>query len=253
MSRDKLTENLIGALKQALAHPEEQRLFRSGKLDGLFPSRNGVNADAAALALRENLLEVTRTEERGKVAFDWVRITPQGVEFLHEHDSPIHALRELHAILKLNREAIPLWLEAMQQRLTSIQQQLQEDSEKWLNQLEALSARVDEGLRRLERATPLLPEELIQRFPWAVHALTYLDRREQTSERSHPCPLPELFNALKREHGQLTLTEFHEGLRRLQVQRSIQLLSVESEEGLPQPEHALFDAGQVFYLVARDF
>ena len=38
---DKLTEVLLEALKQALAEPGEQRLFRSGKLPGLFSSRSG--------------------------------------------------------------------------------------------------------------------------------------------------------------------------------------------------------------------
>src|SRR5690349_7939914 len=59
---DKLTETLVDALKLALAEPGEQPLFKSGKLAGLFASRVGVNAEAAARALEERLLEVVRTE-----------------------------------------------------------------------------------------------------------------------------------------------------------------------------------------------
>jgi hypothetical protein len=40
-------EILLDALKLALAEPGEQRLFRSGKLAGLFAGRTGVNAEAA--------------------------------------------------------------------------------------------------------------------------------------------------------------------------------------------------------------
>ncbi len=92
---DRTTELLLDALKRALVEPGEHRLHKSGKLDGLFPSRTGSSAEAADRALREGLLEVVRTEVRGKSAFEWVRLAPRGVDFLHEHESPVRALREL--------------------------------------------------------------------------------------------------------------------------------------------------------------
>ena len=39
---DRLTETLLDALKKALAAPSEARLFRAGKLTGLFPGRVGI-------------------------------------------------------------------------------------------------------------------------------------------------------------------------------------------------------------------
>ena len=46
---DRVTEVLIAALKQALADPAAAwRLYKSGKLDGLFPGRGGVGGEAAA-------------------------------------------------------------------------------------------------------------------------------------------------------------------------------------------------------------
>ena len=92
---------VIEALQQALASAEEQRLYKGGKLDGLFAGRGGVNGDAAALALRESLLEVVRTETKGKTTIDWVRLTPRGTEYLHEQQSPVKALHELRATLRL--------------------------------------------------------------------------------------------------------------------------------------------------------
>ena len=62
-------------LKQCLADPAEQRLFKSGKLDGLFASRTGTNAEAASRALADGLLEVVRTETKGKTTTEWVRLT----------------------------------------------------------------------------------------------------------------------------------------------------------------------------------
>jgi hypothetical protein len=49
---DKITEALLLALKLALGGPAEQRLYKSGKLEGLFPGRAGANSEAAARALR---------------------------------------------------------------------------------------------------------------------------------------------------------------------------------------------------------
>src|SRR5204862_2154452 len=101
---DKLTQLLIDSLKQAMARPGEQRLFRSGKLDGVFASRVGLSAEAAAQALRDGLLEQTRAETKGKTVVEWVRVTPRGVEFLHAHESPVRAMDELRAVLQANQE-----------------------------------------------------------------------------------------------------------------------------------------------------
>src|SRR5262249_31165129 len=75
---DRVEDTLIAALKAALAEPGEQRLYRSGKLPGLFATRSGANAEAAGRALRDGLLEVVRTETKGKLSVEWVRLTPAG-------------------------------------------------------------------------------------------------------------------------------------------------------------------------------
>src|SRR5258708_4257633 len=82
---DAASDPLLDALKRALAEPDGQRLYRRGKLPGLYAGRE---ADAAAKALREGLLEPVRTETKGKVVTEWVRLTPRGVEFLHARESP---------------------------------------------------------------------------------------------------------------------------------------------------------------------
>src|SRR5947209_6607983 len=47
---------LLAGLRAALAG-DEHRLYRSGKFDGLFPSKTGLVGEAAGLAIREGLLE----------------------------------------------------------------------------------------------------------------------------------------------------------------------------------------------------
>ncbi len=70
---ERTTQILVEALHQALARGDEQRLYKSGKLEGLFPRRTGAAGDAAALALRDGLLEPLRTETKGKttIRYGW--------------------------------------------------------------------------------------------------------------------------------------------------------------------------------------
>src|SRR5262245_23754299 len=91
----KRNEHTIDALKTAIESPGEHRLFRWGKLAGLFPSRVGDSGAAATRALRDGLLEITRSEIRGKLVVEWVKATPRALEFVHDHDSPKALLREL--------------------------------------------------------------------------------------------------------------------------------------------------------------
>src|SRR3954453_1425075 len=79
LSNERRTELLLDGLKAAIAGAGEHRLFRFGRLAGLFPSRAGTSAEAAYLAVRHGLLETVRTETRGKLVVEWVRATPKGV------------------------------------------------------------------------------------------------------------------------------------------------------------------------------
>src|SRR5207302_1766244 len=132
---DRVTSTLLDALRLALSEPGEHRLYRSGKLDGLFPGRGGVGGEAAARALADGLLELVRTETKGKTVIDWVRPTPRGVEFLHEHESPLHALEEVRTALRVNQEAVPAWLADMRAGLQALDARVVADAQKWTRKL----------------------------------------------------------------------------------------------------------------------
>jgi hypothetical protein len=244
---DKVTTALVEALKQALAQPGEQRLFRSGKLPGVFPGRTTVTAEAAARALREGLIEVVRTETRGRIVTEWVRATPRGVRFLHDHESPVRALHDLRAELRLTQEGVPAWLAEVRKALEVLSDRLAEEVRAVSHRLDVLGRRVEEALERA--APPPLPEETARAVPWAKEALGYLDRRRQ-SGAAGPCPLPELFLAVKEPHGALTVADFHTGLRRLSDRGVVRLLPYEGANGLPEPEYALPDGALTYYYVA---
>ena len=247
---DRVTDALVEALRAALTEPGERRLYRSGKLAGLFAGRTGAAGQAAAKALGDGLLEVSRTETKGKVVTDWVRLTPRGVEYLHEHESPVRALQEVRDALRVNQEAIPAWLADMRANLRALDDRLAADAGKWLHRLEALTRRVEEALARLEAATPLLPPDLSEAHPWAADALGYLDRR-RSGGAADGCPLPELFTALRPRHPELSVADFHDGLRRLHERRSLRLRPADGPAELPQPEYALLDGGAVLYYATR--
>lgn len=248
---DKVTEILVDALKLALAEPGEQPLFKSGKLAGLFASRVGVNAEAAARALEERLLEVVRTESKGKTTIEWVRTTPRAVEFLHKQESPIQALRDLQVVLQTNRDAVPLWLAEMRSELQALSSRLTDIAERWTHRLEALSGQVDEALRRAEAAGPQLPGGAGCEVPWARDALAYLDHR-RSGGATGDCPLSELFAALRDRHPDLSVSAFHDSLRRLHDGRALRLLPFTgSPSEIPEPEYALLEGATLFYYATR--
>jgi hypothetical protein len=245
-----MAETLLESLRAALS-AGEQRLYRSGKLDGLFPGRTGHGGAAAAQALREGLLEVVRTETKGKTTIEWVRVTPRGVDFLHEHESPLRALHELRAALRhAQQQDLPAWLGGLREALGELNARLTVEAEGWTQRLLTLEQRVGESLRRLEASGPLLPREVIESVPWAIDALNYLDRRRRSGAPAE-CALPELFAAVVRHHPDLSIGAFHEGLRRLHEHRALLLAPAASPADLTQPEFALFDGADVFYFAAR--
>jgi hypothetical protein len=249
-AKDPATELLVETLGQALESAGEHRLYRSGKLDGLFPGRGALAVECAERALRDGLLERVRVEVKGKTEIEWVRIAPRGVEFLHEHESPLRALQNFRAALQGNRNAVPAWLAQMRAALDQLADRLTADANAWQERLGALEKRVADTLQRLEAAGPLVPPEVLQSHPWTVDALNYLDRRRSAGAPGD-CPLPELFAAVVGHHPQLALSEFHDGLRQLDQRRAVRLRPAESPEEVTRPEHALLAGSSVHYYAVR--
>jgi hypothetical protein len=250
MTKDKVTEILVEALRQALETGREQPVIKSGKLPGLFPGKSGANGEAVSRAFQEAFLEITRTEAKGKTSIQWARITPAGVNFLHDHDSPVRALRDLQEVLQTAQGSIPVWLADLERELQELTGRLTAEAQLWTQRLETLSERVTEALRRAELGTTRSSNGVLALVPWAPDALDYLDRRQAGVGREE-CPFPELFAALREKHDDLSMTAFHNGLRVLSDGRAVQLLPFTGSGELPQPEYALLDGPQVLYYVSR--
>jgi hypothetical protein len=243
----KVAEHLVDALKLAIETPSEHRLFRWGKLAGLFSSRIGASGAAATRAVSDGLVEVTRTEARGKLIVEWVRATPLAMSYVHDHDSPKAVLRELRSVLGATRSAVPEWMEQARDEAAQLALRFEHRAQEILERLEKLSHRVESALRRTE-AAPSLGSTMAALVPWGVAALEYLDRRNETL--SGDCPLPDLFRAMQVRLPELTLPAFQDGLRRLHDARAIRLLSAE-ENAMIEPEFAFVVGTVMVWYVHR--
>jgi hypothetical protein len=251
-SRDAEDSALLAALRKALAEPAEQRLYRRGKHGGLFKTRSEATVAAAQRALHDGLIEVVRTESRGKLPTEWVRLTPAGVHYLHAHESPRAVLEELRRALRLSRSGAPALIDAIDRKIGNVADQLTGDVRRLVQRLDALATRVEEALRRVDAPAAALANGVAHAVPWAAEALHYLDERSQSGPASH-CPLPELFAAVRERRPNLSLREFHDGLRRLTEFRA---LTLEPFAGPPdqllQPEFALLEGARVLYFVRKN-
>jgi hypothetical protein len=244
---DRRTEVLLDAMKTAVAVPGEHRLFRAGRLPGLFPSRAGLSAAAALVAISDGLLDTIRTETRGKVVTEWVRSTPKAVTFVHDHESPKSLLRELRSVLQTVQGGIPPWMEATRNELRSISATFETQATALLKQLSELAVRVEDALRRAETHRPAVASSVGLVVPWAIEALEYLDRRKETGVLGE-CSLPELFHALRVRSPELSLADFHDGLKRLHDVRAVRLIS---GDAMAEPEYAVVVDGRLVYWVGR--
>src|SRR5262245_54218089 len=114
--------------------------------------------------------------------------------------------------------------------------------------LDDLARRVEAALRRADVDKPVVREPVRQLVPWAADALEYLDQRDGAgAERT--CPLSELFHAVADNHPDLTLAEFHDGLRRLADVRAITLTPARG--AMAEPEYAFVLDGKTMGFAAR--
>jgi hypothetical protein len=238
---DSLSPLLFDALRTAAAHDGELRLYRSGKLPGLLPARTSACAAAAAQALRDGLIEIVRTEPRGKTTVEFVRITPRGIDCVVQHDSPARAMDELRDALALNTQNLPAWLASLRQEIDALSRRTLDEVTRIGRRLDRLAEQVESALRKAAQ------ERQPAAAPWTQAAIDYLAGRHSATREAR-CPLPELFAALEARQIALTIKEFHGGLRRLQDAGLVQLLPCDGDP--PQPEYALPDGAAVLYYVA---
>ncbi len=238
---DRKRFELLEAIKTGAQARGEVRLYVRGKLPGLFEQRTRETCDLANQAVQDGLLEITRVETVGKTTVEWVRVTQKGLEFLLESESPIRALEDLRDALAVHRDGLPDWAANLQAKIDSLSRDVAAEISHVRAKLDQLADRVDESLSRL-RMTNTAPTTT----PWAADALRFLESRRQVGLGTR-CPLADLFAALRGKHHDLTLREFHAGIRRLREGSVLTLHPGTSPDDAPGPEFALLDGATVYY------
>jgi len=237
---DPVDSILLDALRSAANNDGELRIYQTGKLHGFLPARTAAHTAAAAKALRDGLIEVTRSEYRGKMSTEWIRVTPKGIDFVVQHDSPARALDELRDVLRISADNLPVWVAQMRLELDALGKRFLGEVDQIGRRLDMLAIRVDAALERLDK------QRQGPAIPWAQPALDYLAGRGGVTGQPR-CPLPELFAALRDRQFELRISDFHAGLRRMQAAGTLQLLPCETGHGPAQPEYALPDGAAVLY------
>ena len=237
---------LLDALRIGAAQTGEQRLYRRGKLPGLFPQRTRTSSEIANQAVQDGLLEIARVETVGKTSVEWVRVTESGQEFLADSESPIRALEELRETLAVHQQGLPAWAAQMNAPIDELSRTFVAEVETTRQRLDLLARNVEAALVQIEASRTLanMPE-----MPWGAAVLDILDRRRQVGLGTR-CPLSELFVALKEEHAELTIKDFHAGLKILHDRNRITLQPGVSGGDTPGPECALLDGPVVYYYAA---
>ncbi len=238
---------LLEALKTAAVHGGELRLYRRGKLPGLFAQRTRLNAEVANRAVQDGLFEVTRVEPIGKAPVEWVRVTQSGMDCLLASESPARALEELRSALKVNQQGLPIWAAQIHARFDDLAESFNAEVEAMRERLNQLSQQVTAALERLDSAKPATAPATV---PWAQETLDYLERRKQVG-LGERCALAVLFSALKERHAEMSIKDFHLGLKRLHERDVLKLWPSTGSGDAPGPEYALLDGAAVYYYVGR--
>lgn len=240
------TELLVQALKSALGQTEPLPLFKVGKQPGLF-GRGAEEQAVAELALAHGLLVVARSEEKGKMTAVFVELTPRGVHFLQQHDSPKVVLQELLHALEATSTGMPRWAGELKAQLQALTHRLNSFLDQQEQAMHRLRQRAEEALRRVAAPAAKLPAL----EPWQLDALDYLDRCHATGIHRE-CPFAELFAALRRDHPELELSRLHAGLVHLRDRGAIKLVTRPGPVAdLPEPEFALLEGADIYVAAER--
>ncbi len=220
---------MLEGLAHALANPAGTPLFATKTTPGLFPN-NALGKAAAKESFQQARLSKTRSETKGKKTIDYVVITSTGQKFLLEQTNPL-----------------PL-LEAVQSSLADRSKQLEQlrtSVRLYQHDLDTLQARLETIAGKISSTQVTAAKVMV--LDWEGRLASYLQARQQ-SRPAEDCPLPELFQQAKTHAPQLSVGEFHDGLRRLQRERRIALQPWTGPlHELPEPQLAIMQGHSLAY------
>ena len=266
---DKFTPLILDALTRAAAEPAGVPLFASKTAPGLFPASTA-GKPAAKKAVDDGLLEVLRTESRGKAQAEICIPSKAGMQFLLAEASPKQVLEDLVRILEERRTEVRELL-ANAARMAVGLERLAEVVGNVLPKVEQHQYRCPAPSTNGHRDSHPIPDEapmaellpMPQRATIAVMEpiddlaeviLARLADWTASEPSARDCPLPDLFRSLSMRDEPPTIGQFHDCLRTLHEQRGIYLHPWTGPlYALPEPQLALLVGHEVaFYASVRN-
>jgi hypothetical protein len=227
---DKSTPLILEALSRAAAEPAGLSLYAGRGARGLFAS-SAAARQAAQRCKAEGLLQLVRTETRGKSVTEVCAITEKGLAYLLAQTSPKQVIEDFLRALDARQEQLSSVLDSVRQVQSSL-----------------------EAIRAL--AERLAPNATLPVGPlpsangsgsWQSEIAGHLSRWHDTGANSD-CPLADLYRHALKSAPHLTIGQFHDFLRKLHDEERIYLHPWTGPLcDLPEPSLALLIGHEIAY------
>ncbi|HLW65838.1 MAG TPA: hypothetical protein VKS79_11000 [Gemmataceae bacterium] len=231
----KSTRLMFDALARAVAEPAGLPLFNVKSASGLFPP----SAAARQIAQRckdEGLLRVLALETGGKQPREICAITDKGREWLLSQASPRQVLEDFVRVLEDRQKQIA---------------ELQTATRNLAASVESLQSTVQQILPATIEAHHNGPNTSLactatSAAGWTIEVSPMLEQWH--ANNAGDCPLPELYRNIKGARSDLSIGNFHDGLRLLHEQHQVYLHPWTGPlYQLPEPPYALLIGHFVAY------
>jgi hypothetical protein len=239
----------VEALTRALLDPSPKVLLGSKAAPGFFQSSSASTRAAAKLC--EDRGWVSGTGEwagSGKSKKQKYRLTPAGVRAILEHGETLTVVRSLAGALQ---EQVDQY-RSMRDRLGLLADQIQPLTEVVNRLLDKVQPPdVEAILQKLDRPLTPPPAPVRETAPavagW-LDEVVGLVAEQARRDRLQPLTLPQIFSAIRKRSPEITLGQFHDGLRKLHDQRRVRLTPyTRALATLGDPRNAVFLNGEVMY------
>ncbi|MGF1583127.1 MAG: hypothetical protein ACFCD0_27720 [Gemmataceae bacterium] len=240
---DKSTQFIIDGLSRAVLDPDGVLLHANKNAEGLFPT-NAVGKQAAQRCLDEGYLQVVSQEAKGRGVHQLCAITEKGLAYLLAEANPKHVLEDFVRVLEAR--------EAQVHELLSVAQHTRNSIESLRNVAERVLKAIETGpsTSGLNGSAGVLTNGHAAR-PWQETVLETLAQWNPHGTAGD-CPLPVLYREVKPLQPDLSIGQFHDGLRRLHQDEKIYLLPWTGPlYDLAEPAFALLIGHEVLYYASH--
>lgn len=255
----------LAALSQMLGDPSPRLLHGAKGQVGVFASASAAEKSAAKLCLDHGwLVKTGELPGKGKAKKELFCLSAVGIQAVLAQSDPKPLLESLRAGLERIEAQSGNIVGEVRGNLVAALDAMNTTILGALEPLAALRdlAQIKQNLSQvLERVQPVDVEQLLNRAPIPVAPAASADERwleavpRMAAEQRQKNPfqrltLPQIFERLKEERPDLSLGQFHDGLRRLHQQNRIRLGPyTQALATLDDPRNALYLDREVKYYV----